>query len=220
MSLTIRKATADDKEFVIEAIVESETSGSDTVSYCAIFSIDDHTFRKILSDIFDEEVGGQELCIANFLIAEVEGERAAAISAWIEKEEGLASNIIKSNLFMHFMDRDVLLGASANLALMNEINIQREDHALQIECVYTAEKFRGRGLVKQLINEHIAQKQKDGAGFSKVQIVLMKNNASAIRSYEKAGFAIVAEKQCANDKIFSLLGCDTKILMEKSIALI
>jgi ribosomal protein S18 acetylase RimI-like enzyme len=217
MSINIRKAGSTDKDFIIKAIMESEKSGSDIVSYCAIFSIDEDTFRGVLSSILDEGMEGQELCISNFLVAEVDGERAAAVSTWVEKAEGIASNMIKSNLFMYFMDREVLLNAAAALALVNEINISRDEHALQVENVYTEEKFRGMGLAGKLIDEHIRLQQQAGAKFDKVQVILLKNNAKAIRSYEKAGFTIKTEKQCGDKAIYNLFPCDTKILMERQL---
>ena len=218
MNIVIRRATEKDKDFVIRAILESEKSGSDIISYCAIFNINENTFKEILSKILDENIEGQELCLSNFLIADVDGENAATISAWIENEEGMASNVIKSNLLMYFMDRATLLNAAPNISLMNEVNITRDIRALQIECVFTEEKFRGNGLVKQLIKEHILQKQNAKADFDKAQIILLKNNASAIRSYEKAGFTIAAENHCSNPAIFKLLPSDTKILMHKILS--
>ena len=218
MNITIRQATVKDKDFIIDAIIESEKSGSSIISYCAIFSIDEGSFRAILSNILDENMEGQELCIDNFLIGEVDGTQAAAISTWIEKEDGMASNLVKSNLLMFFMDRDVIMNAAPSIALMNEISIERDEHTLQVECVYTAEQFRGLGLAGRLINEHINRKKMAGKAFEKVQIILLKNNVSAIRSYEKAGFVIKQERQCTDNAIFRLLPSDTKVLMEKQIA--
>jgi ribosomal protein S18 acetylase RimI-like enzyme len=217
MSIVIRKATNADKEFIITSIIEAEKSGSNVVSYCQIFSIDETTFRSILNNILDEDMEGQELCLSGFLIAEADGIKAAAISAWIEQETGMASGVIKSNLLMYFIDREMLVNAVPSIALMNNVSINRDEKALQIECVYTSPEYRGMGLVKQLINEHINQKQKAGALFDKVQIILLKNNTNAIKSYQKAGFTIVKEKTCSDQSILQILPCDTKILMERHL---
>jgi ribosomal protein S18 acetylase RimI-like enzyme len=217
MKNTIRQATPDDKDFIITSIIEAEKSGSDAVSYCGIFSISEDQLRSLLSDILDEGIEGQELCLSNFLIAEVNGGRAATLSTWIENEEGIPSNVIKSNIFMYTMGRDKLLGALETIALMNQVNINRTENTLQVECVFTHEEFRGNGLTRQLIDESISTKKKNGASFEKVQVILLKNNASAIKAYEKAGFFIVEEKRCADSRILDLLPCDTKILMEKNL---
>jgi len=219
MAIHIRNATDADKDFLITSIIEAEKSGSDIISYCSIFSISENELEELLRNILDENIEGQELCVSNFLIAEVDGEKAAALSTWIEKEDGMSSSFIKSNLLMHFLDREKMMAASGALSLIKETNIEREDKALQIECVYTGPGYRGLGLIKLLIDEHIKVRQDKGRTFHKAQIILLKNNLSALRAYEKAGFAVVKEKNCTDPSIFKLLSCDTKILMEKNIIL-
>ncbi len=217
MNITIRRAAESDKDFLITAIIEAEKSGSDMVSYCSIFSISQAELKELLSNILDEDIEGQEMYIRDFLIAEVDGEPAAAVSAWIENETGLSSNMIKTNLLMYFLDRDIMMNATPYLKLMNEVNIHREANALQVECIYTSEKFRGLGLSGKLINEHIRLKLEGGATFNKVQVILLKNNQSARKAYVKAGFSVVQEKTCPDKAILKLLSCDTKILMERKL---
>ena len=215
METIIRKATEADKEFLITSILEAEKSGGNVISYCAIFNITEDELRTALGNMLDEDMEGQELNISGFLVAEVDGERAAALNTWVENANGMSSSMIKSNLLMYFIDRQAILNAAPSMALMNEVAIHRDDNALQIECVYTAEKYRGMGLSSKLINEHIRQKQEAGATFDKVQVILLKNNESAQRAYAKAGFAAIAEKHCSDPAILKLMPCDTKILMEK-----
>jgi ribosomal protein S18 acetylase RimI-like enzyme len=215
MNISIRKASEDDKDFLITSIIEAEKSGSDMISYCTIFSISEKELRILLEQILDEEIEGQELCISNFLIAEVDGEKAAASSTWIEMESGMSSSMIKSNLFLFLAGMDVIRNAGPSLHLMSDINIARGENALQVECVFTAEKYRGLGLGKQLIDEHIRLKQQAEILFDKVQVILLGNNSSAQKAYEKAGFSVVQQKTCTDNAILNLLPCNTKILMEK-----
>jgi len=217
MSITIRQATAEDKDFLIEAIMEAEKSGSDTISYCAIFSITEDQLRETLSNMLDEEMEDQELYIPNFLVAEVDGKPAATISGWVEKKNGMASSIIKSNMLMYSLDRDILLAAAPRLGLMNEVSITRDENALQLECVYTKPEFRGRGLAACLLEAHIKRMKDEGEPVDTAQIILLKNNTGAIKAYEKAGFSIVAEKTCGDDGILRLLPGDTKIMMERKL---
>jgi ribosomal protein S18 acetylase RimI-like enzyme len=217
MNISFRSAAPSDKDFLITTIIEAEKSGSNIISYCAIFSINEEELKALLGRILDEDIEGQELYIPGFLIAEVDGEPAAAISAWIENETGMSSNIIKSNLLMYCLDRDTLINATPALQLMNEINVPRSAGALQIESVYTAEKYRGLGLVSKLVDEHIRRNREAGKVFDTAQVILLQNNVSARKAYEKTGFAVVKEKTCADKAILKLLSCDTKILMEKKI---
>ena len=118
---------------------------------------------------------------------------------------------------MYFIDREKILAAAPNLGLMNEVAIQRDEHALQIECVYTAPKYRGMGLSSKLIEEHIKQRQAAGMTFNKVQVILLKNNDAAQKAYAKAGFTVKEERKSSNRAILKLLPSDTKILMQKQL---
>ncbi len=217
MDISIRKATEDDKDFLITSIIEAEKSGGDVISYCAIFNITEAELRTALSHILDEDMQGQELSISGFLVAEADGEKAAALSTWVEKANGMSSSMIKSNLLMYFIDREKILAAAPNLSLMNEVAIMRDEYALQIECVYTAPKYRGKGLTSKLIAEHVKHRLEEGMTFNKVQVILLKNNEAAQKAYAKAGFAIREEKKCSNRAILHLLPCDTKVLMQKEL---
>jgi ribosomal protein S18 acetylase RimI-like enzyme len=217
MSFNFRQAGISDKNFVINAIIEAEKSGTDVISYCAIFRLSEEELRELLGKILDEHLAGQELYLPGFLVAETGGEAIATMSAWIEKEEGMSSNMIKSNLFMYFLDRNKLLSSMAAIEAVNEVNIDRTEGALQIECVYTHPGHRGKGIAAQLIDEQIKWKREKGNTFSKVQIALMGNNQAAIRAYEKAGFCQSQSKSTDNPVLIDLLSCDTKILMERII---
>ena len=217
MVKTVRQATANDRDFLIDAIIEAEKSGSDIISYCSIFSITEEKLRETLSDIFDEEMEDQELHIPNFLIAEVDGQPAATLSGWIEKKNGITSNIIKSNLLMCTLDRDLLLNAAPALKLMHQVDIPRSEGTLQLECGHTRQQFRGMGLAALLVEAHV-QRQKDNGETMKIaQIITMKGNPESLRAYHKAGFSITAEKTCSDDGILKLLPGKTKLLIEKKI---
>ena len=217
MNVVIRNATDKDKAFVINSIIEAEKSGGANASYCNLFDIFDADLRILLDQILDESMEGQEICLEHFLIAEVNGTPAGAVSAWVEKANDMASNMIKSNLFMFFVNREKLLGAATKMKLLSEIGIERDDKALQIECVYTAEPFRGKGITKMLIDEHINRANLNGSDFNKVQVILLGNNVNARKAYEKAGFVTIKEKNCADNAILSILPYNSKILMEKQI---
>ncbi len=212
----IRRANTTDIDFLITAIIEAEKSGSEMISYCGIFNITEAELIKALRNMLDENVEGQELCISSFMIAEENGEKAAALAAWVEGKTGRSASAIKNDLLIYFLDRQKVLLATENISLMNEIGIDRTPGTLQIESVYTAPKFRGKGLSKQLIEAQITDYQKSGDKFEKVQVFLLGNNIAATKSYEKAGFTIVKTKQAANKAINKILSSDTRVLMERS----
>lgn len=232
MDIVLRKAEGKDKDFVIKSIIEATKSGFDILSYATIFRMTEEEVLKLLADILDEDMEGQELCLGSYLIAEINGENVAAIGGWIEMESGMASHYITSNLLMHYMDRNLLMQAEPALRLVKETFIQREPGALQLEIAYldneallemqrkdtfTLEEFRKLDLVGKLIAEHIKLAKERNPNINRVQALFFQNNARSIRAYQKAGFAITKEAKCSNPAILEILPCDTKIMMEKEL---
>jgi ribosomal protein S18 acetylase RimI-like enzyme len=217
MNIHIRKATSSDKEFLIDAVAAAEKSGAEIISYCNLFNLNVPEFRTMIADIFDLEVEDQELFIPNFLIAEVDGEYAGAISSWIEKLNGTASNIIKGNLFYHTLGLEKVKAAKDKLDVLRAINIDRKEHALQLECVYTVPKFRGNGIARNLIEQHIVDRKNEVDFLSVAEIQTLANNVSALKSYNKLGFQEIQRLQTERKEILDILPSDTRILLEKSI---
>ncbi len=56
---TIRKAAKSDFDFIAEAIIESEKSGSNIFPYGVLFDVSEMEFKGILQEIFEEEIEGQ-----------------------------------------------------------------------------------------------------------------------------------------------------------------
>ena len=54
-NLTIRKATHSDIDFIIEAIIESDKSGTNVVSTCNIFNLTLEEYRAVLANILAED---------------------------------------------------------------------------------------------------------------------------------------------------------------------
>jgi len=214
--ITIKQATSADKDFIIETIIEAEKSGTDLLSYSAIFNITEQEFIYLLGQILEEDMIGQELCVSGFLIALVNGKYAAAICSWVEGEEGLSS-MLKANALMYFLGKEKFLAAANAIKTIEELNIPREPGAIQLESIYTKKEFRGLGLSKKLIDEHINRHKLRLSAVSKAQIILMQNNLSATITYEKAGFHKYLEKTATTINIEKFLPGNSKLLMEKII---
>lgn len=217
MSITIRQATADDKDFIITTIIEAEKSGSDVISYCAIFGITTEELRQVFHNILDENIPGQELCIDSFLIAEDDGEYAGALAGWIEGLDGMSANMIKSNLLMYYMNREAMMQAMPAMKLIGEVSIERENGVLQIESGYVVPAHRGKRIFALLTEAHIKRWQERGETFSRAHIMMMGNNTGAKILYEKMGFREANRKTLNSPIITTLLPGDTKLLMELNI---
>ena len=218
MQFTIRPATLDDQDSLIEAVIEAEKSGTEIISYCNIFGLSRNELEQLLRDILNEDFGGQELCIQGFLIAETDGRFAAAANAWIECEDETPSRIIKANLLHHFLGNDRLQEARKHFAILAGLNFEREPGAIQLESIYVRPEFRGLGLTQRLLNEHISILRRRQPLISKAQIILTADNRLALRAYQKLGFDIVDTRTVLATELGDLLPHNCKYLMAKQFA--
>jgi len=209
--MKIRRATDTDIPFLVEALIESEASGTQNVSYRTIFSLNDHELKDLLKSILSEAIEGCGWSPAEFLVAEEDREAIACCAAWIEGAGGLSSTIIKSQLLIEFLGKERWDDSRDNLNAASQINIKRTPGVLQIESVYTSPRYRGKGLSGALIREHLSPDTTTVASSAEIQV--MKNNAIAIKAYERAGFTVKDEKYSPNVKLRDLLPYHTKIMM-------
>lgn len=215
-NITIRRATAQDSDLIIEAIIAAEKSNSSLLSYAAIFGMSEEEVAELLKNALDEEIEGQEICASHFLIAEVDGAPAAACASWIEAKEGVPSGQLKANILFHLLGKEAWSKASEKLKAVSETNIERSEGTAQLEAVYTRPEFRGKGLTPMLIEEHFRVHKAEDPSLKKAQVILLKNNTSAVNAYRKAGFVQVAEQTGSSPLLDSILSCNAKIMMERT----
>jgi ribosomal protein S18 acetylase RimI-like enzyme len=216
-NINLRRATANDSDLIVEAIIAAEKSNSDILSYSAIFDISEEEVRGLLVQVLDEEIEGQEICASHFMIAEVDGKAAATCASWIEAKDDVHSGQIKAQILHHLLGSEKWSRAAEKLKAVAGTNIDRQKGTAQIEAVYTKPEFRGKGLTAMLIEEHSRQHKKEYPALEKVQVILLKNNTSASSAYRKAGFEQVAERTGDSPLLKSILPCPTKIMMQKII---
>lgn len=215
-AITIRRAAPADADFIADAIIAAEKSGSNLLSYSAIFDLSEDEVREVLKQVMDEEIEGQEICLSHFLVAEVNEEPAGACACWIEAKDGVPSGQMKANILYHVLGKEKWDKAAEKLKAIAETNIERTSGAAQIESVYTKKEFRGRGITALLIEEHIKQ-LKQHASPGKAQVILLSNNADAERAYTRAGFKKIAERRGTSSLLKEILPGDGKVMMERQI---
>ena len=215
--MTIRKATAKDLDFLVEAVVSAEKSGTHVLSYSTIFGLDEQEVRRVLSAMIAENEGYCELSIDSFLVAEVEGELAGAIAGWIEGEDEIPSAIVKANLLFTFMPESALVNLREVAPLLDEVHISREEGALQLESIFTVEKFRGQKIARQIIEKHIEIAKQKNPELSKAQIILSDVNESALKAYKNADFELTLHKKSEDPSICKILPSSGNYCMEKLI---
>jgi ribosomal protein S18 acetylase RimI-like enzyme len=210
----LRKALPSDTDFIVEAIIESEKSGTDKFSYCTLFGLATEEVSEIIKEILTEDIQGQKFCLEQFIIATVNDEPAGACSSWIEGGTGSSSSYLQGQILLAFFPRENVADARDRLEMAKDLTIEREYNALQIESVYVKPNFRGLGIAGKIIVEHIQNALKGNPDLKKTQIVVAKTNDSAVKSYTKLGFEVVEERHCGNKDILNFLPADTLVVME------
>ncbi len=142
---------------------------------------------------------------SGFLIAEIDGRAAAALSGY-EPAVALGQVLVDANLealdSADWNDEQRALYGQRMQLLSGPMPDTPEDRWV-IEWVATAPEFRGRGLVRRLLQEILERGR--ARGYRGAQISYLIGNSPARRAYEQAGFKTVDEKR---DPDFELaLGC-------------
>ncbi len=131
---------------------------------------------------------------SNFLVAEVDGAPAAALSGYFEAERGmptLLQGMAEANAATGLVDDpDAGMQRAGTITL---VSMEHAEGAWIVEWVATHPEFRRRGLVDRLIEEILDVGR--GRGASTAEIGVLIGNDGAQRAYEKAGFAFVDEKR-------------------------
>jgi len=131
----------------------------------------------------------------NFLVAEVDGQPAAALSGYFEAEDGMGA------LAIGMEEANTKLGRSsdehtAGWQRAGAIALCMPEHperAWIVEWVATKREFRRRGLVDALMAEILERGRQRGASIADIGVYI--ENDPAQRAYEKAGFEVVGEKR-------------------------
>lgn len=211
--LSFRSAETKDIDFIIEAIIEAEKSGSNQIGTCHIFNLSEEEYKEILRDILVQDIKHFDYYLSGYLIAELNGEYVGTSGSWLEGAEGMPSGIIRSAILLPYLDKSRISEINKSAKIISDFSISREPGTLQIEYVYIRGKFRGKGIFKSLVKNNISRNL-NIYSFSKAQSILFKENASSYNPLLKMGYNIVEEK-CVNDPgILKFFPYNTKVLLE------
>jgi len=131
-----------------------------------------------------------------FIVAEVDGEPAAALSGYFDEEHGgmkLRDGIEEADAATGQAPDDEALERA--LTILN-VAPEHVPGAWIIEDVATRPQFRRRGLVDTLMLEIMEHGLKKGATVSDIGVFI--GNDSAQKAYEKVGYVVVDEKRDAD----------------------
>jgi ribosomal protein S18 acetylase RimI-like enzyme len=133
--------------------------------------------------------------VANFIIAEIDGEPAAALCAMPAAGSGLAARAAIEEVAVDSRNATDAAAISRRGAYARDCWVQFGDGDWLIEHVACSPAYRGRGLVQALIVE--ALRAGRAAGHGQASIPFLIGNEAAERCYAKAGFTLAEEKRDA-----------------------
>ncbi len=125
---------------------------------------------------------------SRFLIAEVDGKSAAALSAYDKKEHGgdKIDNAMIESFKKLGWSYDEMAKIPGRIASFKSVEYVNYEDCWIVEWVATKPDYRGQGLVKELL-QHILEEGRT-QGYKHAQIGYLLGNAPARNAYEKAGF--------------------------------
>jgi ribosomal protein S18 acetylase RimI-like enzyme len=194
MEVTIRNARETDAEFLAWVMIAAARSHVERGYWDFTFPGDEEKGLELIGKL--ATAGFKSICnFEGFLVAEVEGKKAAALSGY-EPEKATDSVFVE-------MLNDVLskegwekkdLGDMFNrIGPFLTCTPKFHKDAWVVEWVAALPEYRRYGLVSGLLEE-IFQKGRD-LGYKKSQIGVLIGNTPARRAYEKAGFKFLDEKR-------------------------
>jgi len=215
----IRSASVADIAFIVETIIQSEKSMTETLGFARIFNLTEQNLGNYLSDILVQEVDGTGLSLTNYIVADFNGKAVAAIAGWVEgaNDQGLPSNIITANMLAYFFPKENLHFAASIANIVKDLQIERELGVYQLESAYVETHHRGKNLSQLLIEAH--EKRCRANGCSLMHLQVFGHNHNAIHIYEKCGFKQIKTYSSDNPEVLNFYPSDKKILMQKKIKL-
>lgn len=195
MAITIRQPGAHDAEFLAWVMLSASRAQLRRGVWELLTGMDEAGCLDYLRRLTVTEP--HSLChYSAFLIAEVEGEPAAALSRFDCRTNGWAmvmqamANVQRD---LRWSERDVA-AANERIAPMQDCFLLDVGADLGVENVATRPEYRRRGLVRMLLREVLREGRERGSQLA--QIITYIGNTDAQFAYERAGFTCLDEKRC------------------------
>ena len=126
-----------------------------------------------------------------FIIAEVDGTPAAALTGYFEAESSFDNGIGEACRTIGMTQDDINEGWR-RAGTIGLVGTEHAPGAWITENVATKPEFRRRGLVDKLLAEMMERGRTKGATVADIGVFIANDNAQ--RAYEKAGYHVVEEK--------------------------
>lgn len=215
--IIFRDAVIGDIPFLVETIIEAEKSGTNKLSYSTIFGLTELEVQSYLADMLKEEVDGCELSVSSFLVAESNGKVAAAVSAWVEGQEGIPSSLIKGNILQYVLPKSCIEKAMEINDLIQELYIECLPDTIQLAAGYVAREFRGNRILGTLLDKIIHKLKRNNPEVNDIYTQVFSCNTPSLKTVERAGFLTVLTKESSRDEINKYLPSNKKYLFKRTL---
>jgi ribosomal protein S18 acetylase RimI-like enzyme len=193
MSHQIRPATSEDLPFLAEIILLAMRSHVNVGAWDLVVpGSEEDRLLAVQAGLNTEEPSWCHH--ANFLVAEVDGQPAAALSGYPAHADGflpVERTFITGMEALEF-NQDEIGEAFGRMMVFMNCHVPDDEGAWIVEFVACLPKYRRRGLVRELLGEMLDEGRRRGHDFAQLSILL--GNDPAIRVYESLGFEIAFEK--------------------------
>ena len=197
MSHVIRPARLEDKTFLAEVVQLACRSHVERGLWDLVVETNEADRIRAIEAVLTTEQ--PSWChYSKFLVAEVDGEPAAALSGYAAYDESLLpleQALIAGMRALGFDDAQVGEAFKRVMVFM-ECHEPDEKDAFIVEWVGTLAAYRRRGLVRELLLAMLERGR--SLGHRKAQIGILLGNLSAQRAYEAVGFELRHELTSAN----------------------
>jgi ribosomal protein S18 acetylase RimI-like enzyme len=195
MAVQIRPANSNDAEFLAWVILSASRGDGARGLWDLMIGADESGCLDFLRRLAIAEPRSL-YHYDSFLIADVDGERAAALCGFETRNawEIVGQAMAKVQHDLGWTEAESVASYQRVAPIWTECMPPDIGADFAIENVATVPQFRRRGLVTALINDML-----DGAsqrGCSLAQITTFIDNAAARSAYEKSGFQVRDEKRC------------------------
>ncbi len=196
MTATIRRAQSGDIPFLAWVMLAAARSHLERGVWDVMIGGDESDTLRFLEALLASDT--RSYCHHSYFnIAEVDGTPAAGMCGYDPAEAGssMLARAVTETLAEAGYGREDALGVLRRSVPFTRCESIEPPDTWIVECVATKPDFRGRGVVRQLL-EHLLE-QGRGAGFGSAQISVLIGNVAAQRAYESVGFQPADEKRDA-----------------------
>ena len=216
--IAVRRATEADAPLVADLVALADRSGGAVLSYAALFDLSEGEAQALLRQLAELDELGQELCWPNFYLIERGGVAAGGLAAWVEGAQGLSSAAMRGQLLAYALGTERFLAARARLQLLEQIDLPRTPHALQLDSIALLPTHQGQGLLRPLVAEAVADQLRHYPSVHTAEIHLLDSNARALHAYAQLGFTEVGRSHSADPAVSALVSGTGRVALKKLIA--